>query len=119
MAGTGVGYSNEPQCKHGVSMDTICYECENEELELYYNSKRKPLALTDNVNSPPHYKDIYPFEVIEMIKKMLTKEQFEGYCLGNEIKYRMRAGIKNSETLVEDIKKAEWYNNTRVRAALC
>lgn len=67
----------------------------------------------DSVN-PKHYKEAYPFEVIEMIEKMLTPEQFVGYCLGNEIKYRMRAGFKHSD-VVEEIKKAEWYNNRRVQ----
>lgn len=68
----------------------------------------------DTIN-PAHYKSTYPFEVIELIKQMLTPEQFVGFCLGNELKYRMRAGVKHQDTLVEDIKKAEWYNNERVK----
>ncbi len=66
----------------------------------------------DNIN-PSHYLDTYPFEVIELIKKALTYDQFIGFCLGNEIKYRMRAGVKNSKTLEEDILKAEWYRKAR------
>jgi len=66
----------------------------------------------DNVNSPKHYK-AFPVEVIDIIKYTLTTEQFKGYCLGNEIKYRMRAGIKNPEKTLEDIQKAEVYRKWR------
>jgi len=66
----------------------------------------------DNVNSPEHYK-AFPVEVIDIIKYTLTTEQFKGYCLGNEIKYRMRAGIKNPEKTLEDIQKAEVYRKWR------
>ena len=66
----------------------------------------------DNIN-PPHYKE-YPLEVIELIRLAMTREQFIGYCLGNEIKYRMRAGLK-SDNIEEDIRKAMWYHDARKR----
>ena len=68
--------------------------------------------MTDNIN-PSHYKEQYPFEVIEVMRKMLTPEQFKGYCLGNEIKYRMRAGLKDPSKIEEDINKALWYKKER------
>lgn len=67
--------------------------------------------MDDTVN-PSYYKEVYPFEVIDMLRKMLSKEEFIGYCLGNELKYRMRAGIK-SDRITEDILKAEWYRRVR------
>ena len=36
----------------------------------------------------------------------LTKEQFEGYCLGNVIKYISRYRFKGG---IEDLKKADVY----------
>ena len=66
----------------------------------------------DAIN-PSHYKETYPFEVIDVIKHVLTRSQFDGYCIGNEIKYRMRAGVKDVDTTLEDISKAEWYRNAR------
>lgn len=75
------------------------------EQEIRENKKQ------DAIN-PSHYKDVYPFEVITMIREMLTPEQFVGFCLGNEIKYRMRAGLKSSK-IEEDIKKALWYKEAR------
>lgn len=76
------------------------------------NDDKKTVEEVLNAVNPPHYKDSYPFEVIDIIRGMLTPEQFEGYCLGNEIKYRMRAGIK-SDKITEDIEKALWYKEAR------
>lgn len=53
----------------------------------------------DMVNHPSHY-TAYPVEVIEMIRLILTHkygaEGFEAYCFGNELKYRLRLGLKGS-----------------------
>ena len=47
----------------------------------------------DMVNSPPHYKltglDI---ESVDVIRAVLTAEEFRGWCKGNAIKYLMRLG---------------------------
>ena len=58
------------------------------------------------VDHPEHYQQ-YPKEVIEIIHLILGDEGFKSYCLGNEIKYRLRAGFKGSST--EDIAKAMSY----------
>ncbi len=60
----------------------------------------------DNVYKPSHYK-VLDCEVIDIIADTLTKEEFRGYCLGNIIKYRMRAGKKNDAA--EDLAKADEY----------
>lgn len=65
-----------------------------------------------NAIDPQYYRTSYPFEVIDILKSMLSEDEFRGFCLGNEIKYRMRAGIK-SDKIVEDITKAEWYRKAR------
>ena len=64
-------------------------ECTWQTCEHY----RKEVKMKDQIN-PDHYKD-YPVEVIDIIKQVLTPEQYEGFLLGNEIKYRLRAGLKN------------------------
>ena len=66
------------------------------------------IYLSDSVDSPSHYAD-RPVEVIEIIRSTLTKEQFEGFCLGNLLKYNMRAGLKGNAQ--EDYKKGEKYYN--------
>jgi len=60
----------------------------------------------DKVNSPSHYM-IGGIETIEIIETMLTKEEFEGYCKGNIIKYRERAQHKG--TAEQDYAKAKKY----------
>ena len=61
----------------------------------------------DNVNSPKHYMigDI-GIESIEIIKKVLGSEGFVAFCLGNILKYLIRAEKKNGK---EDYKKAAKY----------
>lgn len=62
----------------------------------------------DNVNHPIHYTQ-GRVEVIDVIEDA-TKGTggFEGYCLGNVVKYVMRYRGKNG---VEDLRKARWYLN--------
>lgn len=59
----------------------------------------------DAVN-PAHYRRL-PKDVIDIIRDTLGDDGFASYCLGNALKYRLRAGEKGDAT--EDIKKAQWY----------
>jgi hypothetical protein len=58
----------------------------------------------DNIDHPKHY-NMGKFETIEIIQDM-TGDSFEGFLLGNIIKYLARYKYKNG---VEDLKKARWY----------
>jgi hypothetical protein len=59
----------------------------------------------DVINKPAHYIS-EGLECIDLLMAVLTPAQFEGFCLGNVIKYRFRAGAKGGD---EDIAKSEWY----------
>lgn len=59
----------------------------------------------DTVDHPPHYKT-GGIEPIDYMKAKLTKEQFDGFLIGNVIKYVSRYSHKNG---LEDLKKARWY----------
>lgn len=60
----------------------------------------------DNVNSPKHYQiEGLNIESIDIIRAAL-KENFDDFCLGNVLKYLIRAEKKNG---VEDYKKAKKY----------
>lgn len=69
----------------------------------------------DPVNSPKHYTDT-KIEVIDYIE-----DKNLGFCLGNAIKYISRAGRKQSAGLgekdkaIQDLEKAIWYINRRIR----
>lgn len=57
----------------------------------------------DVVNHPSHYTD-GGIEVIDVIEAKGL-----GYHLGNAVKYILRAGKKDPEKTVEDLRKAVWY----------
>ena len=62
----------------------------------------KPL---DEINHPKHY-NRGKYEVIEVIEDMELP-----YHLGNVVKYIARAGHKDKDKEIEDLKKAQWYLN--------
>ena len=67
----------------------------------------------DQVTNPKHYQVLDGVESIEIISSSMTAEQFKGFCLGNIIKYRLRAG--NKDKLQQDIDKADFYKKLYVQ----
>lgn len=64
----------------------------------------------DGVKQPSHYQLFEGVEAIEVIARSMTQEMFKGYCLGNILKYRLRAGKKSElATLEKDMAKAAFY----------
>lgn len=63
------------------------------------------------VNHPQHYggKD-NKYEAIKVIDAWNL-----GFSLGNTVKYISRAGKKNQEKELEDLKKASWYLNHHIQ----
>jgi hypothetical protein len=61
--------------------------------------------MTDPVNHPKHY-TTHPsgVECIQITEHM-------GFNLGNAMKYLWRAGLKDGEDELKDLKKAIWYIN--------
>lgn len=69
---------------------------------------KKETIVDENVNSPKHYKlPGLNIESIDIIRAILGK-YFKWFCLGNVIKYVLRAEKKNG---LEDYKKARKYLN--------
>lgn len=71
----------------------------------------------DNVNHPSHYtwlKDKCGIEVIDITRHM-------DFDLGNVVKYVLRQGLKleegmsNKEKAIEDLKKAKWYLDDKIK----
>lgn len=66
--------------------------------------------MSDPVDHPQHYGgEDNPYETIKVIEDWMTPEQVSGFLLGNTIKYVSRAGAKDPDKTVEDLKKARWY----------
>lgn len=64
----------------------------------------------NGVKQPSHYQLFEGVEAIEVIARSMTQEMFKGYCLGNILKYRLRAGKKSElATLEKDMAKAAFY----------
>ena len=59
--------------------------------------------MADMVNHPAHY--VGKIEVIDYLEDKLTSEQFEGYLVGNVLKYLSRYRKKNG---LEDLKKGQF-----------
>lgn len=60
------------------------------------------------VNHPNHYNK-GKYEVIDVIEDVTVNNEdgFIGFCLGNSLKYIMRAGHKDD--IRQDLNKAIWY----------
>lgn len=69
----------------------------------------KKLNVHDVVNHPSHYTS-GKIEVIDYIE-----DQQLPYHLGNVVKYISRAGKKDPNKKVEDLKKAQWYLNRYIQ----
>lgn len=66
-------------------------------------SQEKFNITVDQVNHPAHYtSDPSGVEAIQITRH-------RNFNIGNAIKYLWRAGIKNEETHIEDLKKAIFY----------
>lgn len=65
----------------------------------------------DMVNHPSHYKQ-GGIESLDVIEAKLTPEQFNGYLLGNVMKYALRCNYKGA--LKQDLGKCEFYLNKLV-----
>lgn len=70
----------------------------------------KPEVRDDSVRKPSHYQVFDGVESIEIIARSMTVSEFRGFCMGNVLKYRLRAGKKSElATMEKDLNKAAFY----------
>lgn len=110
----------EPKAKPTVSVAT-----EEEKAKLYgkiepktvvaeYPSTGVPIVdgtlnetMHDAVHHPQHYTlPGLTVESVDVIRAVLTPEEFKGWCKGNALKYSLRAGRKDPAKEVQDLAKA-------------
>ena len=67
------------------------------------------MKIKDLVNHPPHYCN-HPskIECIDIVKH-------HDFCIGNAIKYLWRCGLKENNSEVQDLKKAVFYINQKIK----
>ena len=64
----------------------------------------------EGVRTPSHYMLFEDVESIQVIARTMTVAEFKGFCLGNVLKYRLRAGKKSElATIEKDLAKADFY----------
>lgn len=81
-----------------------------EEQEVTPTDDKPSAESIEGVTKPSHYMLFDDIEAIEVIARSMTREQFKGYCFGNILKYRLRAGKKSELAYLEkDMAKAGFY----------
>ena len=77
--------------------------------KLLKNKTRISFMSEDKIR-PKHYGgEVNPHEPIKVIEHYGLD-----FCLGNVIKYTLRAGNKSSESVLDDLEKARWYIDRKI-----
>ena len=102
-------YKNNYRCERLsiTNIEEIYEPCQYWE-ECVNEVKEETVKEDDPVNHPKHYTD-GRIEVIEYIE-----DKNLGFCLGNAIKYISRAGKKEKDKEIQDLRKAMWYIERRI-----
>ena len=79
--------------------------------ELFHerNARTGVTAPHDPVNHPKHYND-HPSGV-----ECITITRHMGFNIGNAIKYLWRAGLKDKDFEIQDLRKAIWYIEDEIK----
>ena len=97
-------------CRYGDTIGVCCFKDRPTTWDVEIADKG---TQPDSVNHPNHYNS-GRIEVIDFIE---DKEL--GFHLGNAVKYISRAGRKNPDKTVEDLRKAVWYINRQIERLEC
>lgn len=109
--------NNDEEGKKSAISEMETAMCDVMQLLKCFIDRKDKEQKTDNVNHPAHYtwlKDLCGIEVIDITRHM-------NFCLGNAIKYILRAGHKKDASLtdtdkqVEDLNKAIWYIKDEIK----
>lgn len=108
-------------CDDIIYSKDICRPRPVNELDIVTNDKccLKELKIKDDcpqeknpnyemVNNPEHYNK-YSTETIDMIELIWGPEKAALWCEITAFKYRMRMGSKPGSSMIEDLKKEDWY----------
>ena len=76
-------------------------------------TQRKRSKMKDNVNHPQHYGgEDNPYEVVKIAEATgLDKDAY----LFNVLKYIIRSGKKDDNPPIQDLKKAVWYLERKIK----
>ena len=130
QTGKGRPAVNCPECREALKHEykakpkakpTVVVATEEEKAKQYGNIELKPEVtetstidvpvvdgtMNDAVHHPQHYTlPGLTVESVDVIRAVLTPEEFKGWCKGNALKYSLRAGRKDPAKEVQDLAKA-------------
>ena len=118
-----IGASDTAYCQNGAEScnGVACKDCPFDSGNLTMGDVREldprvrptveaPTPADDGVRKPSHYQVFDGVESIEIIARSMTVSEFRGFCMGNVLKYRLRAGKKSElATMEKDLNKAAFY----------
>jgi hypothetical protein len=95
----------------------VVYRLHQKEKEFFQNKTEEVKEIPDNdmVNKPKHYMfnvDGHDVQAIDLVKGLLTPEEFRGWIKGSYFTYLMRADRKNG---IEDLEKARTFLNWQIQ----
>lgn len=132
QTGKGRPAVNCPECREALKHEykpkakpTVAVATEEEKAKQYGKIETEPVVIdmastgvsvadskpTDPMNDAVHHPSHYTLpglavESVDVIRAVLTPEEFKGWCKGNALKYSLRAGRKDSSKEVQDLAKA-------------
>ena len=134
QTGKGRPAVNCPECREALKHEykakpkakpTVAVATEEEKAKQYGKIEAKPEVAetptidvpvvdgkpTDTMNDAVHHPSHYTLpgltvESVDVIRAVLTPEEFKGWCKGNALKYSLRAGRKDPAKEVQDLAKA-------------
>lgn len=95
------------ECFNEDELELLSVAPAKKEVELPVKPTVYDMPKPDVINSPKHYAVFESVEAIQVIASSMTQDQFYGYCLGNCLKYRLRAGAKDD--VMQELAKANKY----------
>lgn len=89
---------------------TKCKRCTSCTAGIMCQCSKLKKKESSNVHHPKYYMKESGFEVIDVINAWNLD-----FDLGNAIKYISRSGKKNPDCTIEDLEKAIWYINHKIK----
>lgn len=134
QTGKGRPAVNCPECREALKHEykaepkatpTVVVATDEDKAKLYGKIETEPVVAdtastgvsvadvkpTDTMNDAVHHPQHYTLpgltvESVDVIRAVLTPEEFKGWCKGNALKYSLRAGRKDPTKEVQDLAKA-------------
>lgn len=104
---TVVVATDEDKAKQYGKIDTAPVVTDTASTGVSVADSKPTDTMNDAVHHPQHYTlPGLTVESVDVIRAVLTPEEFKGWCKGNALKYSLRAGRKDPTKEVQDLAKA-------------